>query len=222
MWHDRSAPGTAALAGLLLLALPVVSGCLGSAQAAAGDHRAEATELARQWDPEASLVGVVGLEGQGWPAHLLPDSARSDGEASHWDGAEADRSVGDGRAVVWAYRFVSQADPSQLHVIVLNDEGDLLKAYDRPWARELRPLEDWSVSSEEAAEIARETNDGVQRALDSQDHAMILSLAHPRDRQAAVWFVAGGGGDDQGAGGGLVILDAATGEVLENHGASFQ
>lgn len=49
----------------VLLAAPAVGGCLGTASAAtATDHRDQAHERAQQWDSQAELAEVVGLEGQ--------------------------------------------------------------------------------------------------------------------------------------------------------------
>jgi hypothetical protein len=92
----------AAVALAAVLAAPAFAGCLGSAQASAMDQEGAAEDRARQWDEDAQLALVMGVEGDfaaamsgnysysGWSGSGWGGSSSSGWGDSGWDGSRGD------------------------------------------------------------------------------------------------------------------------------------
>lgn len=222
-----------------LAALPTLAGCIGTAQASAMEMRDPAQDLAEDWDSQATLVGVLGLEGGGGLMGFLQEDGWDDwswdwdGHTSHhagdgafhvqssddhWARAADDDSIGDGKCEVWAYRFISPSQPGKVYVVVLDRDGELL--HDEVDDRESQdePLGNWEIDSDEAAEIALDVNEGLRRGTNSEHYGIMLALGQDEEYASPTWFIAGGGGDASGGGGGFVVIDAVTGEVRMSQG----
>lgn len=206
----------AALLLAALVAAPALSGCLGSAQATAGDHASTAEDRASEWSSNPRMIQVVGLEGSF--AFGFGDWAGSaDEDAPYWDRARDDPDVGDGRTEIWVYRFVSEDDPDTVLEVVVDKEGEIVHTDEEPRGGD-EPVGEWSVDSDEAAETAREGNQGLREGTSSDHYGMVLLLQEDDDPENPTWTVVGGGGDASGGGGGIVVIDAVTGEVLSSRG----
>lgn len=197
-----------------LVAAPALAGCLGSAQATAMDQRDPADDRAQQWDEDAQLAKIVGLEGN----TSSGSGDGYDGSAAYWEPAREDDSVGDGRIAVWVYVYVSPNEPGKTFVVVVHD-GEIEQTEEED--EDEQALPEFSVDSDEAAEIAAENNEGIATAKDSENYGFVYHL-ETNDDGIPTWFVAGGGGDDDGGGGGFVVIDARNGEVLESRSGSYQ
>lgn len=230
----------------LLLAAPVLAGCIGSAQATAMEEQDTAEDLAQDWDDDVQLVSIVGLEGNfpggAWAGmgdwdwdwdwdwdHARPGPSAdaqasytvqqsSAGSGDYWERAADDDDVGDGKCELWAYRFISPNKPGQAYVVVVDRDGELVHQGIEDKDGDDVPLGAWEIDSDEAADIALDANEGLRQGTSSEHYGIILVLGHDEDRGNAVWFIAGGGGDSSGGGGGMVILDGVTGEVYESQG----
>lgn len=200
------------LASLLLA--PAFSGCAAGAQAATAQEQADpASERARAWADDAELASAVGVEG----SFVSQFEGYGVGRGEHWERAQEDGEVGDGRCKVWRYVFVADSKPDEVHVVVVDDEGQVLANHTDDRDGDDRALGDWNVDSDEALEAAREASPGLESGVDSDHYGIVMQLDRDPDRDNPTWFVAGGGGDSSG-GGGFALVDAVTGEVLESGG----
>lgn len=211
---------------LIVLAL-VASGCLTASAATAKEHQGKATDTARDtWASDAELVGIFGLEGtdQGWSEG--PWGTDGQGESrDYFQGAEEDDKVGDGRAEVWAYGYQAESKPDEFFIVFYDKDGDKEGNMTIPAEDDLRPIGDYDLNSDEAVEKAKEAEEGIRTALDSENHFLVVFLARSDDHPNPVWSVmAGGGGMESGGGGsgggGFAVIDANTGEVLAHWGGS--
>lgn len=206
--------GLVAVALAALVASPVLAGCLGSAQASAMEQKDTADDRAQEWDGEAQLSGIVGLEGNAssWSHAAGHYSGGSD--ATYWDPNREDDSPGDGQVAVWVYTYVSPNEPGEQFTVVVRD-GEVQETGVDDSDDEALP--DFSVDSDEAAEIARENNQGIAEGQDSDNYGFVYNL-DVNGTGVPVWFVGGGGGGDDGGGGGIVVIDARNGDVISSHG----
>lgn len=199
------------LAFAAILASPALAGCIGTAAASATEVMSAADDAARAWDAEAQLVNVVGIEGT-FPALVAAAFGASSG--GDWTAAEEDEKVGDGRAELWAFRYVAPGK-SRAYVVVVDKDDNVVRA-EESFRRDDEPLGAWSVDSDDALGIARGANDALAKGVARDEFGVFALLHHENGR--AEWVVAGGGVDDAGAGGGFVRIDANTGDVLESAG----
>ncbi len=197
---------------IVLVAGPMLGGCLGTAQATAMEEQPTAEDRAQQWAADAELVAIIGVEGT-FPAY----GGHADQEASYWSRAAEDDELGDGHCEIWAYRFVSEQRPDQVFTVVVDKDGEVIDTSTGDGGDD-RPIGSYEIDSDEAAEIAFEANQGLAEGTSKEHYGLVLNLAQDDDHANPVWTIAGGGGDGTGGGGGVVVIDAATGEILSNHG----
>jgi hypothetical protein len=203
-----------ALAIAAILVTTPLAGCLGSAQAAtAQQEESQARDEAQTWADDAELASVVGIEG----AFVAGFTAFGAGSADHWDRANEDDDIGDGRCKVWKYTFVSESKPDEAYFVVVDHEGEIVDSgtEDRD---DQGPIGEWSFDSDEALDTAKDANEGLERGTSSENYGLVIVLDDDEDYENPTWFVAGGGGDSSGGGGGVVVVDAVTGDVLSSSG----
>lgn len=216
---------TIALTLVCALAL-AFSGCLTASAATAKEHQGQATDDAQtEWASDAELVGIFGMEGtnEGWDEG--PWGAGEDQSENYFAEAEDDDEVGDGRAEVWAYGYQADTKPDEFYIVFFDKDGDRQGDMTIPAEDDMLPIGDYDVNSDEAVEKAKEAEDGIQAALDSENHFMVVFLAKHEDHPNPVWSVMAGGGGQSGdgsfgGGGGFAVVDAVTGEVLAHYGGS--
>lgn len=185
--------------------------------ASAMTHRDKAIAEAKEWDQEAELAQVIGIEGQNW-AELVEGISGGIQDAGVSRSAD-DTDIGDGRSEIWIYRFVS-AETRDAYTVGLDEGGEVLfQEPDQGDELDL-PVGEWTIDSVEAAEIAMERNPHLLRGSGAENAGIVLILGRDSVGGNATWLVAGGGGDSRGGGGGEVIVDAVTGDVLQSHGSS--
>lgn len=194
-----------------LVASPALAGCIGTAAASATEAMSAADEAARAWDADAQLVNIVGIEGT-FPALVAAAFGASSG--SDWSAAEDDKTVGDGLAELWAFRYVAP-EKTRAYVVVVDKDDDVVRA-EESFRRDDEPLGSWSVDSDDALDIARDANDALAKGV-ARDEFGVFALLH-HENGGPEWVIAGGGVDDLGVGGGFVRIDARTGDVLESAG----
>lgn len=209
-------PASLVLAALLL-ASPALSGCLGTAQATAKDHRSTAEDRASDWAGSPRLIEAIGVEGS-FPTSFGASETNADQQADYWSKARDDPDVGDGHAEIWVYRFVSEEMPGTVLTVVVDKDGEVVHTHRADRAGDEAPIGEWEVGSDEAIETAKEANQGLREGTDKEHFGLVMRLAEDDDHDNPVWLIAGGGGDRSGGGGGVVTLDAVTGEVLSSSG----
>ena len=216
-------PRTAgALALAALVSATVLAGCIGSAAATAMETRSEADAAAQRWSPGAQLAQVVGVEGS---LNLAAIASYMSGAAAYSGGdyerASSDEDVGDGRAEVWGYRYISSAKP-KAYVVIVDREGNVLKESEETRSSDFAtPVGAWSVDSDAALAIAKEKNDALRSGVTAENFGFVALLRQDSATANPTWIVAGGGGSLNGAGGGFVEIDAVTGKVLKSDGGFF-
>lgn len=203
-----------------------LSGCLTASAATAKEHQGKATDEAQsEWAADAQLVGIFGMEGtnQGWEEG--PWSAGEDQSKNYFASAEDDDDVGDGRSEVWAYGYQADSKPDEFFIVFFDKDGDRQGDMTVPAEDDMLPIGDYELNSDEAVDKAKEAEDGIETALETENHFMVVFLAKAEDHPNPVWSVmAGGGGQSDdgsyGGGGGFAVVDAVTGEVLAHFGGS--
>lgn len=211
MFRNR---GLVAVALAALVAAPALAGCLGSAQASAMEQKDPADDRAQEWDEEAQLSGIVGLEGNSSSWSSASGHYSGGSEADYWAPNREDDSPGDGEVAVWVYTYVSPNKPGEQFTVVVQD-GEVEETGVDDSDDEALP--EFSVDSDEAAEIARENNQGIAEGQESDNYGFVYNL-DVNETGVPVWFVGGGGGDDDGGGGGIAVIDARNGDVIASHG----
>lgn len=198
---------------LALLAAPALAGCAGETASGATvlEHREAAEDRAAQWDEQARLSKVTGVEGR-HAEHVAGDE-RLPEEEPFWAPAANDSDVGDGRSAVWAYEFASPSQSDTVLQVAVDAAGTVVSTSTEPRKAEDQPLPAGVLDSDEAAEIAKQANAELREGLQKSDPGVSLHLVHEEDHGVAVWRVSGGGEQS----GGTVTLDARSGEVLETH-----
>lgn len=191
----------------LLAALPLLAGCVGTAQATAKDSLNPADEAAKAWAADAELARITGAEGA-WRA--------SEARAADFARAASDEKVGDGRCEVWAYRYVA-ASQARAYVVVVDRDGRVVRAGEEAKQPGERALGAWRVDSDEALRIAKGASEGLREGTQKESFGVVSTLKLDA-AGTPVWTVTGGGGDRTGGGGGVVRLDAANGKVLSAEG----
>ncbi len=203
-----------------------LSGCLTASAATAKEHQGKATDEAQsEWAADAQLVGIFGMEGtnQGWEEG--PWGAGEDQSENYFASAEDDEDVGDGRSEVWAYGYQADSKPDEFYIVFFDKDGDRQGDMTVPAEDDMLPIGDYDLNSDEAVDKAKAAEDGIESALETENHFMVVFLAKADDHPNPVWSVmAGGGGQSDdgsyGGGGGFAVVDAVTGEVLAHFGGS--
>lgn len=215
--RDLLGPRVVLLAAVLL-ATPVLAGCVGGAEAAtAQQEQSTAEDHAQDWAADATLVGIVGVEGNVFNQQMGQGMMETACEGDYWDRAQEDGDVGDGYSEFWVYIFDSE-EKSGLRAIALDANGELVQECTNEDTDGMMPVGEWSVDSDEATETAIEANEGLAKGLESDYHGLAMILLNDPQHENAVWRIAGGGGDASGGGGGFAVVDAVTGEVLDTQG----
>lgn len=200
-----------------------LSGCIGTAAATAVEAQKAAQSKAQAWNPNAQLAGIMGIEGtfnMGWMAgYMMSMSTQGDhaSASAHFEASDEDKKVGDGRCLVWAYRWVAPGVPGY-YMVVEKEKKVVFEGYVENPSDAAVPLGDFKVDSDDALRIAKEANEGFRRGVESEHFGLVERLNKDAGHEHPEWIVAGGGGSSQGAGGGMVRIDAVTGLVLENQG----
>lgn len=205
-------------AALLLIAAPVLAGCVGTASAAsAKEWQTPADEAAMKWDADAALVNVIGAEGT-FPMNLAASFFGFDEGASDedWSTAEGDEKVGDGKAELWLYRYISPNKEKALAVVVA--EGKVVRAEEDARQEDDTPLGAWVLDSDAALEAALTANEALRKGVASEHYGIGAFLSRSDADSSPRWVIGGMGGGSLGGGGGYVILDAETGEVIDSNG----
>lgn len=140
--------------GALLVCLAMATACcIGTAQGStAMENRDTADEQADRFaGPGAELVSVAGFE--------VNTSAASNDRSNPYSAAQSypDDSFGDGEAMAWVYSY--RMDNTTYRVTVAHNGTVLANTTDDDVDEDQHPIEDWSVDSEEAADIVEENND---------------------------------------------------------------
>lgn len=195
------------LVGVLLLAVPLVGCAEGGNQPAANgdamtaeDGLADAEAVATDWDESAEFIGAGTLE-----------TTREEPEdwASEAPEFQPDEEIGDGLAPQWSYAF-KNGDDERINVYVT--AGGETYQEDSPQEDFLMsaPVDDWSVSSQEAVESARDEVDDFDAVLEHDDAEVGYVLAAGEGGDAG-WIVdAQSQANDEQV---TVSVDAETGEV---------
>lgn len=212
----------AILGALVLLAAPLLAGCVGTASAAsAKEWQTPADEAAKAWDADATLVNVVGAEGTFPMALAARFFGFDDGAGGEdWAEAEGDEKVGDGKAELWLYRYVSENKETAYAVVVA--EGKVIRAEEDSRHEEDAPLGAWVLDSDAALAAALEANEGLRVGVQGEHYGIGAFLSRMDADSPPRWMIAGMGGGASGGGGGYVLLDAETGEVIESQGGFRQ
>lgn len=215
----RPRGSTYALIASLVLFVPALSGCL-VAQATAMEHQDDAEDIARDWDADARLLHIMGMEGRGDMANGMGGWEGDASGAEVWTRTEQDDEVGDGHAEVWAYHFRNGAGTEDLFVMLDRDGKEIQRETAEP-EDDAEPIGDYDVDSDEALDKAKAASKGLRDGTDSDHYGIVMVLGRDSGFGAnPAWLImGGGGGDGSGAGdgsggGGMVAIDAKTGEVL--------
>lgn len=214
------------VAAIVCVASLVFAGCLTASAATAKEHQGKATDDAQsEWASDAEIVGIFGMEGTNQRWGEGPWRAGEDESANYFADAQDDDEVGDGRSEVWAYGYRSDSKPDEFFIVFYDKDGDRKGEITVPADDDLLPIGDYDVNSDEAVDKAKDAEDGIESALGSEHHFMVVVLVRSDDRPNPVWSVmAGGGGqsgeDSFGGASGFAVVDAVTGEVLAHFGGS--
>lgn len=201
-----------AFAASLALLLP---GCVGTAAASAADVRSAADAAAREWSADAQLANVVGVEGS-FPMMMEAWRDHGTGRENDFEAARDDEKVGDGKASVWAFRYVS-ATKSGTFLVLVDADDNVVRTEEMARGPRGAALGAWKLDSDDALRIAKAENQGIREGTESERFGTFALLHMEGGR--AVWDVMGGGFGETGAGGGYVRIDASSGDVLANEGS---
>lgn len=196
------------LLGTLLFVTTALAGCIGGAEAAtASTARRTADREAQDWEDKPRLVNIYGWEGPYRAASFGPSARYA--EQPYYDRAAEDANVGDGKAAIWVFRYLSEDGEKVLEVVVDADgkvrdrrvvdadDGDVL-------------LGEVNVDSDRAVEIAAQDEDFRERMRSERSHVMMMLDREP-DQEHARWKV-GVISQDGFAG---AVIDAVTGDVIQ-------
>lgn len=200
------------LGALLLCAALLTAGCIGTVEAGtAKEHRSTADERADRFaGPDAELISVTGFEtnvtDEGWYA-----DERDDPE----DAAKgpADDTIGDGEAPAWVYTYQTsnltyQVTVAQNGTVIANETEDDVD-------EDAVPIGEWEVTSDEAADIVADNNDGWTT---SEDGFGVYALARENETTDPIWNL-GQFIPEEGAV--FARVNATTGEYLGTYELDF-
>lgn len=192
----------------LMVAIPALAfaaGCLGAPSAeqvpgGALEHKAQADETAKRWDPDAELVSVSGGEGD---LEALVQNGSLGWLPEFVEGRQGD--LGDGRSPRWAYEY--QAGEEGLGVLV-SANGTVIESLEVETSPQ-PALTEGRVDSTDAIEQARQEHPRWRGISDGAGVAYALYHSGSFDRP--VWALGLLTEQDERV---VVIVDALTGEDL--------
>lgn len=202
-------PGRTPLVIVVLLTL-IMAGCTTLDQVPAMEARDLAEETAEEWNGNASLTYVVGIEGAPGPVlETIGDAPW--GNMSVWERASEDDQVGDGRAEAWLFLFT--AEHSALDVVV-DKHQEVVDVEQRAVENPSDGLDEpCCVGSDEVAAVAVASNQAIERVLEEPEASLLLVLDREQDRGPLWRMMATSDGQD----GGVTVVDARSGQVLSSH-----
>jgi hypothetical protein len=214
----RIAKTAPVLLALMLAMLPAMAGCMTASAATVKANQGEATDAARsQWSDDAELVAAIGLEGTNAEGdEYSPWGAEQEADARNFfASARDDGDVGDGRCEVWGYVYASASKPGEFYAVFVDKDGQRQGTFSfEEDDDDLVPIGDFDVNSDEAIDIAKDANEGIATAMESDDRFVVMALARPDTDQNPVWVVVAGAAGSGDGRFGFVMIDAKTGEVL--------
>jgi hypothetical protein len=185
-----------------VLAASLFAGCLGAGgeTMTARDGLADARSAAEAWadGEDLELIGAVAVE----PFKRI--SYEEDGETQAEYVTHLDGNPGDGRAPGWAYGFYT--GERCISIVLAAGLGVLAEGFER-CDGDVETMPDWSVDSDEAAEILGGEEDWPDLG---EDGTYFWGLSN--DDGTALWMVGASGEDGETV---FATLDASSGEVLE-------
>lgn len=213
------------LAAPVLLMSTLLAGCtapgFGGGSATASSLEPQARSEARDWDSDAELVAIIGVEGALGEDQMDDMGGWGDEAAIRalLQRAASDDNIGDGKCEFWAYLYQAAGQDQMVVVVVNRTGGD-------PWVIEFpkdedndqMPIGDYDVDSDEALKIAKEASEGLRDGLARDNAGVMAALGRDESHPNPAWVIMAGGGDDQGGDMGFVIVDAKTGEVIAQFG----
>lgn len=192
------------LGALLVCACLVSAGCIGNARAGtAMETREEADEQAERFaGPDAELIEVTAAE--------MNTTDLEDSESDTEDAmlSRTDERIGDGEAPAWMYTY--QTSELTYRVTVAHDGTVLANETSNETDPDATPIGEWSVSSEEAAEIVDENNDTWTTDADGFG---FYALERDNETEDPIWGLAQFTPDHAI----LAAVNASTGEFLGAH-----
>lgn len=197
---------------LVALTAPVLAGCtaqampVGSAEAA----RPPAEEAAHAWAQDARLVAIAGIEGS-WAGGYSASYGFSYNSDAQEASAKEDTKT-DGRAEMWAYRYISSSKALAYNVVV-DQDGNIIGAEEDDKDDDDVAIGSYKVTSTEAVAKALAANEDLAESQKDPNHGSIVVLGRDEDHPNPVWVIMGmSHGNDSN--GGMVIIDAVTGDII--------
>ena len=186
-----------------VLAASLFAGCLGAggetmtARAGLADARSAAEAWAEGEDLE--LLGAVAVEPFKRIQYESDDGEHEAEYVTHLDG-----NPGDGRAPGWAYGFYT--GERCISIVLAAGLGVLAEGYET-CDDDIEAMPDWSIDSDEAAEILAGEEDWPELG---EDGTYFWGLSN--EDGTALWMVGASGEEGETV---FAALDASSGEVLE-------
>ncbi len=169
---------------LLVTVALVASGCFATGSietfVPAQKNRDAADVAASEWDAQARLVAVHGIE-----------SNQTSDDPPHLTG-RSDPLVGDGRAHAWKYVFASQDRPDDGYHVTVAANGTVLDANVTEPGDDVEPIVDWNVDSDEAARTVADENQTYRDATGRNDTTVVFFLGMGEtdgDETDPVWLL---------------------------------
>lgn len=202
----------------LVLAAAVLAGCtsnpLGGGPLTAKEAQGRADPAARQWQPDAVLIGLAAPEA-GPGSDFLGNGNRS-GNGGWPVAAEPDGSVGDGRLPQWFLNYRSASTNRSLAVLVYQN-GTVRTEPDAGNGEDGPPVASWQVDSPQAAQVAMQ-DANFSAAARASDGGIVYVLGQgaggpQMGGNDPFWVLTAG--SEQADTGGIVFVNARTGERLQ-------
>lgn len=200
------------LGALLLCAALLTAGCIGTVEAGtAKEHRSTADERAERFaGPDAELISVAGFE-----TNVTDEGYYADERDDPEDAAKgpSDDTIGDGEAPAWVYTY--QTSNMTYRVTVADNGTVIANETEDDVDEDAVPIGEWEVTSEEAADIVADNNDGWTT---SEDGFGFYALARENETSDPIWTLGQFLPDD-----GFVVarVNASTGEYLGTYSMDF-
>lgn len=208
-----------AVVALLLAA--GIAGCVGDDQASAMDLRGTADDAAQDWQADARLVGVVGLEAPGeWVDEIeqeAVDEPEDDEQRFFLLLVRRDADLGDGRAHAWLFTYHSMS-ADRIFAVVVSADGRIEETRDLGDPDDVdddlggEPIGEWRIDSDTAASTLHDEADNFTAEA----------------AEGVIWFLTGESMDDDSdhamwvavppEGGSIHFVDAVNGTYLGSFG----
>jgi hypothetical protein len=201
-------PSALLLAALFLTPL---AGCLGATAATAGEVAAKARSIAHDWDADAALQGIAGIELKEMPPFLAAAAAQAGTDSPQAQLLQYhDSNVGDGRAGAWIFGF--RAGERELLLAIDAGGRELLRHVDDDdrGSRGERPIGEFAIDSDDAMRLAAEHN---ATFAGQRGGAVVASLALMPGPAGPVWLLALGASFDDLDDTAFAMVDATSGNV---------